>query len=260
MSGFLRSRLTVRSVIFALSVALLPSLPARASAPAGLVGTASVIPGLGQTLNGNIVEGVGWFGSIFSLYFLNSNSGLRQVGWDLWMYNMYDAYRDAKPKIKRYANHNVAQNYLAAFNPLNVLDPVGASVVGVAAFSGYSVGYPALRLTSVPLVYGVVGMGEEGLFRGFLFPAFSDLFHSAILGSVVSSVAFGLIHATGGVENLQPLVLGQRIVFGLIFCYQAHRNRYDLRKSIFAHTWYDILVDRGGKIDGLKVMIPILRF
>lgn len=99
-------------------------------------------------------------------------------------------------------------------------------------------------------VYGFVGLGEEGLFRRFLYPAFSDVFNSNVIGAVTSSVAFALFHATNGSKDLTPAMLTARTVMGLIFCWQVTREKYDLRKSIFTHAWWDFLVTRNGEFSG----------
>ncbi len=221
-------------------------------------GTLSLVPGLGQAVNGNPFEGLAWFGSVAGLY-LSGNSNLAQVGWDLWMYNMYDAYRDGGASGSgKTTSHSLASNYVANYNPANALDPIGAPVVGFGAWSGSSRGYTGLRSPTKIVTYSFVGLGEEALFRGFLFPAFSNLlFDSAIAGAVTSSAVFAYVHATGGSANLAPGVLAQRFVFGMLFSWQMHRNRYDMRRGVFAHTWYDILVDQeAGEIQGMSIKIP----
>ena len=237
----------------ALAIALVFAMgtlaPRRAHAiAAGIAGTASIVPGLGQVIEGNFLEGLSWFSSVV-LLMASSNGLVRQVGFDLWLYNSYDAYRDAKPSDNRVTQFNVFQNYLAAVNPMNLIDPVGAPVIGLGAYGGSSKGYPNLRNPARMAMFGFVGMGEEGLFRGFIFPAFTWLtFDSKILGAITSSAAFAAFHAVGGKDNLYFSPMIQRFCMGLIFSYQTDRNHYDLRKGIFAHAWYDILVDGGSYV------------
>lgn len=240
---------SVTSIVLSLTLFSAAIAPRSAHAlAAGIAGTASIVPGLGQTLEGNFLEGLSWFSSVILL--MSSSNGLvRQIGFDLWLYNSYDAYRDAKPSDGRFAQHNVVQNYIAAFNPLNASDRVGLPIIGFGAYAGASKGYPNLKNPAQMAMFGFVGMGEEGLFRGFLFPAFTWLsFDSKVMGAITSSAAFAAFHAVGGKENLAFSPMIQRFVMGLIFSYQADRNRYDLRNGIFAHAWYDILVDGGAHI------------
>lgn len=224
---------------------------------AGVSGTLSIIPGLGQAINGEPLEGLVWLTTIVGLYF-SKNYYLSQAGWDLWFYNMYDAYRDAKPNNHNFTNYNVFQNYIAAYNPLNLIDPIGAPVVAFGGLVGAKRGYPALGNPAKILMYGFVGLGEEGLFRGFLFPAMTDVFFdSKLMGAITSSILFALIHVTGGKSNLAPVVMAQRFTFGMLFSWQAHRNKYDLREGIFAHAWYDILVDpSAGTYVRMNIPIP----
>jgi hypothetical protein len=138
---------------------------------AGLSGTLSIVPGLGQTANGDALEGLAWFSTVTPLYIFGRGY-LRQIAFDLWMYNMYDAYRDAKPKDGRVTQYNLLENSLAPYNPLNLFDPIGLPIVGFGAAAGAHNHYPTLRKPGAMITFGFVGLGEEGLFRGFLFPAF----------------------------------------------------------------------------------------
>ncbi len=218
------------------------SLPANA-ARAGLAGLASVVPGLGQAFNGNPWEGLTWFGTTVGLFF-SGNGYAQQVGYDLWQYNMYDAYRDAQPANDRYKDHNVLQNYIATFNPYHLIDPIGAPIVAYGAIAGYRNQFEGVRRPLWIPYYAFVGLGEEALFRGFLFPALSHGL-GTVFGAVTSSAAFSLFHFTNGAGALQPFPLLVRFVAGLLFCWQVHRNEYDLRNNIFAHSWYDIFVAPG---------------
>ena len=230
-------------------------MPAKTQAAAGATGLLSVVPGLGQVVNGDTLEGAGWFVTSVGLFF-SGNAVMSQIGYDIWQYNMYDAYRDARPSIGRYKNHNVAQNYIATFNPLNVVDPIGAPIFGVGAALGTRNSYAGIRNPTYIPYYAFVGLGEEGLFRGFLFPAFSDLF-GTVPGAVVSSALFSVFHFTNGKGALGAGPLTFRFLAGMLFAWQTHRNKYDLRKSIFAHAWFDIFVGPGSpndtKVDGAQV-------
>ncbi len=246
--------MAIRAIRLLVINALFLLAPARAlGVAAGASGLLSIVPGLGQTVNGAPLEGVGWLVSSAGL-FVSGNSTLQQVGFDLWMYNMYDAYRDAKPAIGRVKEHNVFQNWIASFNPVNLWDPIGAPIVGLGAAWGARSRYPSARRPRLIAQYSFVGLGEEGLFRGFLFPALSDLTTSPFLGSVLSSALFSFVHVTN-TGSLSAGVFLYRMAAGLAFCIQAHRNRYDLRKGIFAHTWFDVLVSDGSGKSG-RIGVP----
>lgn len=217
-----------------------PMCRAFAQPAPGVSGMLSIVPGLGQVANGNTLEGLGYFSATLGL--MAANTGIaRNAGSNLWMYNMYDAYRDAGPKRK--TNYSLFENYIANFNPMNAIDPIGASFLGVGIASG---GKSKLQ-RDVPrskagraLYYTFTGTGEEALFRGFLYPGFSDLTRSTIAGALISSVIFSAAHRQGG----GPFVV--RSIMGMLFCWQVQRNQYDLRKSIFAHSWFDFSLSTKG--------------
>lgn len=101
------------------------------------------------------------------------------------------------------------------------------------------------------------GLARRGLFRGFLFPSFSQTLGSKWAGAITSSAVFSVAHVSGGSSNLQASPLLQRFIGGMFFCLQADRNHYDLRNNIFAHAWYDILVSKDGQIRGIKMELPL---
>jgi len=213
----------------------------------GVAGVASIVPGLGQTLNGDGGEGLLWFTTIAAgLSFSPRGAWPASAFMHLWMYNIYDAYRDAG--AKRSAKYTVFQNYFAAFNPMNIIDPIGAPIVIVPAVTGGKSSGPKLASSPVlaPIEIAFIGLGEEGLFRGFFFPAFSDLTGSAIIGAVTSSLLFAYAHRFYSGQSkyaLQGDVFASRAIGGALFCLQTYLHSYDLRHSIFAHTWYDVIVD-----------------
>lgn len=239
----MRKRIVALTISIFISTTAVAPTRSWAGPDAGVAGLLSIVPGLGQTANGDGLEGLGWFVTTVGLFF-SGNAVLSQVGWDLWQYNMYDAYRDAHPSIHRYTDYNVFQNYIATFNPLNIVDPIGAPIVAVGAIAGAGNHYAGIRNPTYIPYYGFVGLGEEGLFRGFLFPALSDVF-GTLPGAVLSSALFSVAHITNGAGALGVFPLAERFVLGLLFSWEAHRNKYDLRKNIFAHAWFDIFVAPG---------------
>ena len=225
---------------------------------AGAAGLFSVVPGLGQVVDGEPLEGLGWFVTVVGTVALSNSlhvyapvSGkktaiLSQAGYDLWLYNMYDAYRDGRPSGGRFSNNTALQNYAATFNPLNLVDPI--TTPALLAWTG-GLGIPDGNIKhaaslSRPFFFGFVGMGEEGLFRGFLFPSLSDTFGSKLTGAAVSSVLFSLFHITNGLAEMESNFV-QRLAMGLVFCWAADHNKYDLRHGIFAHSWIDIINESG---------------
>lgn len=207
-----------------------------------LYGLASVIPGLGQALRGQYMEGLGWFASSLSLM-STGDFKLQMIGQNIWFYNIYDAWRDAggSPSI----NAPVFVDYAQNFNPVHLTDPFALGFIGGAALNRSSVrrelqdknddftrevinteGWKSIGM------FTFVGLGEEALFRGFLFPSFSSWLGDWG-GALVSSTIFGFVHEGNRTENWF------RTLSGMIFCWQLHVNQYKLGGNIFTHSWYD---------------------
>lgn len=213
-------------------------------------GLASVVPGMGQSLNGNHWEGAAYFLSSLGLMFIAKDPKLNTVGLNIAFYNMYDAWRDAggKPSNKK---GNIFYDYGQTFNPLNIADPFAVGLLSLAGLNRGNARKTARedaqrdndqefihrRLTTEGwksmLTYASVGMGEEALFRGFLFPAISQGI-GYWGGAVASSAIFAFAHT--GANTKQNLVRGG---LGMLFCWQYYRNKFNLKHNIFTHAWYD---------------------
>jgi hypothetical protein len=226
--------------IIILMTLILHSTNSAFAAPGGVYGTLSIIPGLGQAVNGNVIEGISWFATI-AILSGNKNTVAQSVGSDLWFYNMYDAYRDATPAGNKVSKENIFENSIAVINPLNILDPIGAPAL---ALYGPSMKFNHITGKNV-IKYGFVGVGEEALFRGFLFPAFTNVTNSKWIGAITSSVVFGLAHTSG---NVVP-----RMILGMFYCWELDRNKYDLRKNIFSHAWIDVKFSTHETVNGASL-------
>lgn len=225
-------------ILFILLLSLGLNSISNAATP-GMAGTLSLIPGLGQVSNGKYLEGLTWFVSVGALLANKNSKRSQQIGFDLWQYNMYDAYRDAANKPSTFLGE-----YFSNYNPINAFDMIGTPILLLS-----STQLQGSKLDGeLILEMSFVGLGEEGLFRGFLFPAFSQMFNSKWTGAIISSAIFSYIHLDGA----KPIPF--RFVMGMLFCWQADRNKYDLSSNIFTHTWYDVMVSsKDNKIDGFKV-------
>jgi membrane protease YdiL (CAAX protease family) len=226
-----------------LAIILILNLEISDAATPAWYGAASFIPGLGQTFNGNVLEGVTWFGVTLSL--LGSKNNLnRNIGFDIWLYNMYDAWKDVGGRPS--SNHWVGYEYAQSFNPAHLTDPFSIGALSLGAYGrGKSKSQNSseddLNVAQSILLFSFVGFGEESFFRGFLYPSFSSWL-SPWGGAIVSSAAFSLAHV--GASSEGNLV---RFIYGLIFCWQYSHNKYQLGGNIFAHTWYDQIL--AGKMD-----------
>ena len=219
----------------------------------GVSGALSIIPGLGQVANGDALEGVAWFVSSIGLWFLYPNSYVNTVGFKIWEYNTYDAYRDAG--AKETSKQTALQNYVAFMNPMNLVDPFSIGIVGYGIYSGASSPpYDKNRLGPPPplagaFFYGFVGWGEEAQFRGFLYPGLSYLLGgSHFWGAVASSAVFAAAHITNSQQTYHTAgTLGFLFAFGMLECWQVTTNHFDLRDNIFSHAWFDFSLDYVGQ-------------
>lgn len=216
----------------------------------------SIVPGLGQAAQGRYLKGIGYFSTVF-LGALIPNRDTRNIATFIWSYNIYDAFRDAGGKDT--SQESFFENFVATFNPLNILDPHSAAGVAVG-LSGALINktdrnqaYHLRDALIEPVRMAFVGLGEEALFRGFMFPAISDMTTSYWAGAIASSAIFSAYHFTGwGLEAFRPDFFTVRLIGGLFGCWQTYRNRFDLRKSIFTHAWFDVFYfyDSNGILNG----------
>lgn len=252
-------------VLFFTFALLSMTTSARAEIEPGVAGVLSIVPGLGQVATGNTLEGLAWFGTVAGLYATNS-SYAQSIGMEIWEYNMYDTYRDAGARDT--GKQTVFENGIAVLNPLNLIDPISIGIVGFGVYSGLR-GKNAVRqgpgnaLAGV-FLFGMVGLGEEGLFRGFLFPAFSHVTGSYTVGAITSSAVFAAAHL-GNKDAYYHSAGGLATIFagGLLFCLQTYLQKFDLRHSIFTHAWFDFSVEylHAGSTDlRKKEAIPTLHF
>lgn len=231
--------------IFLTSAFLFAPMTARAAIAPGAAGVLSIVPGLGQAATGNVLEGLAWFTTVAGLHFSGS-SYAHNIGQEIWQYNMYDAYRDAG--AKNTAKQTVLENAIAPFNPANLFDPISVGILGYGAYTS-SRGKNIVRqgprgVAAGAFLFAMVGLGEEGLFRGFLFPGFSHLTNSYTVGAVTSSAVFAAFHL-GNKDDYYRSAKGLTTIFtaGLLFCLQTYMNNFDLRHSIFSHAWFDFTVE-----------------
>lgn len=238
---------------------------ARAAVAPGAIGLLSIVPGLGQAVKGRPLEGLAWFTTVAGLSFSGS-SYARDIGFEVWQYNMYDAYRDAGAKDT--SKENVFQNGIAPFNPVNLFDPISVGIVGFGAYTARgnnSVRQGPRGMLAGAFLFTMVGLGEEGLFRGFLFPAFSHVTNSYTVGAIVSSAAFAAFHL-GNKSSYYRSTKGLATLFtaGLLLCLQTYNQKFDLRHSIFSHAWFDFTVEylyiAPNNLNNLQARVPTLRF
>jgi len=227
-------------ILIFFSALIFSRITPKADASTGYLG---IIPGLGHVTNGQTLEGIGWLSAtIAGAVFGSIEKTAPNLGFNIWMYQMYDAYQDSggTPVSK----NNPFTNYIAVVNPLNLLAPVSTPFLFAATASKWSKGNFSNVTAQRIAAYGFVGWSEEALFRGFLYPSWSNFFGSRGVGAITSSIFFAAAHF-----EFAPAPMAFRTLAGLAYCWQVGIDKYDLRKSIFSHAWLDVFV-ADSKISG----------
>jgi len=153
-------------------------------------------------------------------------SNLGTLSRNLFGYTVYDSFQSAMTdedrlnQIVPIPHYRFSELYFAPFRgdsysswkmwvPVGM---VGISVVSKLATYGISPKVTPVRaLVAIPIILAqtfMIGVGEESEFRGFQYPAFSQLTRSRAWGNVFQSVSFGLCHTRWGV-CASPYLTGQ---------------------------------------------------
>jgi hypothetical protein len=106
------------------------------------------------------------------------------------------------------------------------------------------------------------GVGEEAMFRGYLFPVFRQAFDSYWWSNGLQAAIFGAMHYSS--YNQFPIA---QTVMGFYLGWMTHRNGYSIRESAFLHTWWDVLAigfliaDQNGKNSKKAAKtVPLINF
>jgi hypothetical protein len=203
----------------------------------GVSAALSLIPGMGQLANGNYEETPFWLLSTVGLASAVRTPAGSYFAFQVWSYNIYDAYRDADPANRMTRQDSSLLDFVSMLNPSSALSPVGTPMVGIAAYQGYQT-YRGSNLSGRQFLARMfVGYGEEVLFRGFLFPALSDVFGSRYLGAITSSFLFAVAHFQYGPAQKTGVFL-----LGNLLCWNYYLSDYRLSKNIFAHGYWDFFI------------------
>ncbi|MDH5719555.1 MAG: CPBP family intramembrane metalloprotease [Spirochaetia bacterium] len=197
---------------------------------------AEIFPGMGHVYAGEYSTGFYNMLLIFPLaarYYVTTDTfnekavkaNMSTTARNIFGFSVYDAYQVALEKNQRpkqilnIPDYSFARMYFAPFDIDNYKSlSVGIPLSIVAAISGlrlYSKGIhssvtPGRALAAIPLILAqslFIGMGEEAEFRGFQYPAFSELTRHSIPGNFLQSVSFGVCHTSWG-ACASPYVTG----------------------------------------------------
>ncbi|OGN61317.1 MAG: hypothetical protein A3F09_03155 [Chlamydiae bacterium RIFCSPHIGHO2_12_FULL_49_11] len=182
-----------------------------------------------------------------------------------WFYGMYAAYRDthafngAAQYTYRMPSDSLTDLTLAPFRYAvwkkpevwgGVLGWLAAGVALTLLFDpdykhAARTAYPFASTSEInPLVALPVGIGEEAFFRGFLQSTLIEN-SNPVLGSVLSSLAFGGMHIPNAAEldlkaraNYYLVSVPFISAFGGYFSWLAYKN-HSLKEAVAVHFWYD---------------------
>ena len=134
--------------------------------------------------------------------------------------------------------------------------------LGLGIISGAHDNYETRRLNSGDILFSSAisynaGVGEEALFRGWMFPLFVHAYgeENTFWANATQATIFGLAHLSG--DNPFPVF---QTFAGYYFGWLARKNGYSLREAIFVHTWWDVIVFTAGFTQGDKkasIYVPI---
>ena len=143
----------------------------------------------------------------------------------------------------------------------STLIPLAAGL-GLSILSGANDDYDTRNLTEGDLLYSSAisynaGVGEEALFRGWMFPLFVHAYgeDNMFWANSTQAAIFGLAHLSR--DNPFPIF---QTSAGYYFGWLARKNGWSLREAIFVHTWWDVIVFTAAFTQGDKkasVYVPI---
>ncbi len=115
---------------------------------------------------------------------------------------------------------------------------------GLIVWSGATDDYNTRNLNSGDIAFASglsynAGVGEEALFRGWMFPLLTEAYgiENVFWSNLTQAAIFGAAHLSD--ENRLPVF---QFAAGYYFGWLAKKNNWSLRESIFVHTWWDVIV------------------
>lgn len=150
------------------------------------------------------------------------------------------------------------QLMLAPFNFSNLgrwttFLPLGLGVGLVVAY-GANDEYKTRQINSGDALFSAgisynAGVGEEALFRGWMFPILVEAYgvENIFWANLTQAAIFGAAHLSS--DNQLPIF---QLAAGYYFGWLAKRNAWSLQEAIFVHTWWDIIVFTAAAAQGDK--------
>jgi len=261
-------------------------------------GSAILVPGLGQWVNGATGDGFAFLGAALAgaviavRYEGYSNSddrlprtweeqaqwfGVQLVG-SAGFLSGYDSFKLSLPKLKVGGHYEFidtptpTSKALAApfkFGFLKnkrswIVLTLPVAIVAAVAIDQGDVETLPFKAHDAAFAAGIsygAGVTEEAFFRGYLFPVFHELSHErSWVSNPLQALLFGLAHV-GQVEV--PIF---QTVAGLYWGWVVQKDDWDFQETVFQHFWWDailitgaLLLDDGGDTR-ISIRLPTIRF
>jgi membrane protease YdiL (CAAX protease family) len=146
-----------------------------------------------------------------------------------------------------------------AFTWATAVAAAGIAVVWLVVRLGQALGLPESRISFVLMprtgaerraflvVAAVAAVGEEYLYRGFMYHVFADALGGPWIAAAATSVSFGVAHGyQRAIGMTRAALLGALLVIPVVFT-------GSLFPSIVAHFWINVAVGLGG----WKLLFPV---
>ncbi|NQZ02517.1 MAG: CPBP family intramembrane metalloprotease [Bdellovibrionales bacterium] len=103
------------------------------------------------------------------------------------------------------------------------------------------------------------GVGEEAMFRGWLFPYVYDALDNYFWSNTLQAAFFAYLHVTPNYR-----IPYYQFAFGFYAGYLAKRNNWSLKEAVFVHTWWDIIAFSALFLnedtrDQAQIQVPLLQ-
>ncbi|HEX9282421.1 MAG TPA: CPBP family intramembrane glutamic endopeptidase [Gemmatimonadales bacterium] len=248
----------------------------RGGAEFGIPLASFLVPGLGQYLEGSWLAGAGFTATAaggYALYFTGDQHAasvedlprdpdgqrafigaqLAQAAGEL---SAYDSFHRSLPLLQRVGKYDFVKTHESTASLLSApfdlrmlkrwttwIDLAHAAVVTALVLAETEPGarYVPFRTRDGAFVASFsynAGVGEEALFRGWLYPVLHQkLGRRAWLSNGVQAAVFGGLH----VSQAGPFAL-DITASALYEGWLTRRNGWSIRESIFHHFWYDVAV------------------
>jgi membrane protease YdiL (CAAX protease family) len=271
------------------------SRPARRGAEFGIPLASLFVPGLGQYLEGSWLTGAGFTGAAAGGYALAYTGDAGSGGEDLprtaaeqrafvggglvlaaGALSAYDAFHQSLPSLQRAGRYDFvtahdppASLLLAPFDVsmlkrwttwLDLAVTGATTAIVVLTESEPGAQYLPFRTRDGAFVAAFsynAGVGEEALFRGWLYPVlYQNLGRRFWLANGLQAGTFGALHAPQA-GSFALVIAGSAFYEGWL----TRRNGWSIRESVFHHFWYDVAVGAASlltqKTASVVVVVPV---